>query len=79
MEDKVIELAAHSYAVPRRKSRRAPKRKQFADGSAIITYPDATRAILENSLAKPAALHQENPVNYRKGHGRRSNRPYERG
>ncbi len=56
-----------------------PRRKQFADGSAIITYPDGTRAILESSLAKPAALHQENPVNYRIGHGRRSNQPYERG
>ena len=56
-----------------------PRRKQFADGSAIITYPDGTRAILECSLAKPAALHQENAVNYRKGHGRRSNQPSERG
>jgi hypothetical protein len=56
-----------------------PRRQQFADGSAIVTYPDGTRAILESSLAKPVALHQEKPVNYRNRHGRCSYQPYERG
>jgi hypothetical protein len=39
-------------------------REQFADGSALITYPDGTVMILETALSKQAVLRARRAVNY---------------
>jgi hypothetical protein len=41
-----------------------PRRKRFADGSAVVTYPDGSRLILESALAKSAVLCEGGPVSY---------------
>ncbi len=41
-----------------------PKRKRFADGSAVVTYPDGSQLILESALAKSVVLRAGGPVNY---------------
>ena len=53
--------------------RKILEKETFKDGSAIVTYLGGTKAILESSLAKPAALRQEKPVIYREPLARRSN------
>jgi len=37
---------AHSYTVRRQQPRRAPRRRMFADGSAIVTYTDGKGHLL---------------------------------
>jgi hypothetical protein len=41
-----------------------PNRKQFADGSALVTYPDGSVLIVESALAKVSELHESHAVNY---------------
>lgn len=39
-------------------------REEFADGSALVTYPDGSVLILESELAKAAVMGEGRPVNY---------------
>lgn len=39
-------------------------REDFADGSAVVTYPDGSMLIVETKLAKVSALREGRPVNY---------------
>jgi hypothetical protein len=41
-----------------------PRRKRFADGSALVTYRDGSVLILESKLATESALRESQPVNY---------------
>ena len=41
-----------------------PRRRQFADGSAVMTYPDGSQLILGSALAKSGVLCEGRPVNY---------------
>jgi hypothetical protein len=67
----VIRLSRFFYAERSGRSAK-PRRKQFPDGSAIITYSGGTQAILETKLAKPSALREAKPANYRTPLARRS-------
>ena len=42
----------------------AKLRKQFADGSTLVTYPDGSTLIVESNLAKESVVHETSPVNY---------------
>ena len=48
-----------------------PRRKRFADGSALVTYRHGSVLILESKLAKESALRESQPVNYNDRHRRR--------
>jgi len=48
----------------RRKARTEASREQFADGSALVTYPDGSMLILESELAREAVFMEGCPVNY---------------
>jgi hypothetical protein len=41
-----------------------PRRKRFADGSAVVTCPDGSRLILESALTNNAVLHEGRPLDY---------------
>ena len=41
-----------------------PRREEFADGSALVTYPDGTMLIVESALARVAVFREGTPVNY---------------
>jgi hypothetical protein len=41
-----------------------PRREQFPDGSALVTYADGTMLIVESTLAKATPLREGRPVNY---------------
>jgi hypothetical protein len=41
-------------------------REQFADGSAVVTYPDGSMLILESDLARESVLQEGRPVSYNK-------------
>jgi hypothetical protein len=40
------------------------RREEFRDGSAVLTYPDGSVAIIESRLAKESVLRDTRPVNY---------------
>jgi hypothetical protein len=40
------------------------RREEFADGSALVTYPDGSQLIIESSLAKQVVLRENRQVNY---------------
>ncbi len=40
------------------------KREEFADGSALFTFPDGTVAIIESVLAQASELRESGPVTY---------------
>jgi len=40
-----------------------PNREEFADGSALVTYPVGSMLILESDLARGAVLEESRPVN----------------
>jgi len=42
----------------------AVHREQFADGSALVTYPDGSVLILESDLARELVFQESRPVNY---------------
>jgi hypothetical protein len=42
-----------------------PRRVEFADGSAVVTYPDGSKVILESTLAKSTVLSEGPSIRYR--------------
>jgi hypothetical protein len=44
----------------------AVRREQFADGSALVTYPDGSVSILETELSSESVLLETGLVNYNK-------------
>lgn len=43
---------------------REVKREEFADGSALVTYPDGSMLIVESKLARESVFQESRPVNY---------------
>lgn len=41
-----------------------PTREEFADGSALVTFPDGGMVIFESELAKACGLREGGPVNH---------------
>ena len=39
-------------------------REEFPDGSALVTYQDGSRLIVESKLGKESVLRESRPVNY---------------
>jgi len=46
------------------KTEARPRRQRFADGSALVTFPDGSMLILESKLSKSMALRQNFLANY---------------
>jgi hypothetical protein len=48
-----------------RRPKAAPRREQFADGSALVTYADGSQLILESDLAQAIVSREAKTVNYK--------------